>query len=365
MTERPLISVSDEIFDNNLELTTSLLTFGVDEDCNKLNLLEFLNKICEALNININDMKIRKIQNSSAIIETEIYDKLESKDKKLKLKMVYKSLTDELQQKLGKMSIFFMFMGRIESLGKKQKYRVEIKLHPQFNRIYCPGQTYWTGALIDGKDRGSEPYYCPLGWKRYSFYVTDNFDEKFKGWCICYHGTKFRYGLSILLSGLKPAMRNEHGSGIYATPSINYASHPRYSEVKVIESKHRKHFKMGNFLQFVLECRVHPSNIKKKERQTLDAQNTIIDYNINNDIIEWVIDNKNKDILDFNDPNSEIICTGIMTRVTDNHPGLLRESQWWHQAHLCSYQECCCLGIDRVDLVKQKNNETKCNIIYD
>jgi hypothetical protein len=49
-----------------------LLTFGIDEDCNQFNLQEFLNKVCELLNININDIKIKKIQNGSAIIETEI-----------------------------------------------------------------------------------------------------------------------------------------------------------------------------------------------------------------------------------------------------------------------------------------------------
>lgn len=67
-------------------------------------------------------------------------------------------------------------------------------------------------------------------------------------------GTKFAYGLSILLSGLKPAHIATHGTGIYATPSIIYASHPRYAEVKEIKiEEHRKFFNSGRYIQFVLE----------------------------------------------------------------------------------------------------------------
>jgi hypothetical protein len=280
--------------------------------------------------------------------------------------MIYNLLTDKLQEELGKIKMFFMFMGPIKSFSKMQTYREEIRLHPQYNRLYCPGQTYWNGILSDGKDRGNQPYYCPIGWKRYSFYVTDNFDEKFKGWCICYHGTKFSYGLSILLSGLKPAEKDVHGSGIYATPSINYACHPRYSEVKSIQSSHQKQFfKNGKYVQFVLECRVHPKNIKRIAKETLNAVDTIIDSNITNDEIEWIIDNKNKDLVDFNDPDSSIICTGLMTRITDNHPGLLPESQWWYNAHICEYKQCCWLGTDLKELKKQKYNGKECQIIYE
>ncbi len=361
-----MISISHEILDDDTELVDSLLKFGIDEDCDQLNLQEFLNKVCDLLNINVGDITIKRIQNGSAIIETELNDKLESKEKKLKIKMIYNLLTDKLQEELGKLKMFFMFMGPVKSFLKMQKYREEIRLHPQFNRVYCIDQTYWSGANNDGKDRGNQPYYCPIGWKRYSFYVTDNFDEKFKGWCICYHGTKFTYGLSILLSGLKPAERAEHGSGIYTTPSINYACHPRYSEVKLIQSSNqKKFFKNGKYVQFVLECRVHPKNIKKIDKETLAGDDTIIDQNITNDKIEWLIDNKNKTLVDFNDPDCLIVCTGLMTRVTDNHPGLLPESQWWYEAHLCNNKDCCCLGVELDELKKQKQYGKDCNIIYE
>jgi hypothetical protein len=273
-----------------------------------------------------------------------------------------KSFTESLQDELGKMKAFFIFMGPEESLLKMQKYHEEIYLHPEFNRIYVRGRDFWQGALSDGKNRGS-PYYCPVGWKRWSFYVTDRFDQKFNGWCICYHGTKFRYGLSILLNGLKPAYRNEHGDGLYVTPSINYASHPRYAEVKQIPTSFRNTFKSGEYIQFVLECRVHPNSIKKIVWETLNCSSRI-DPNIENRRLEWVIDSYNKRIVDFNDPESPIVCTGLMIRVTDDHPGLLPESQWWFASHLCSSQGCCQTSIDLSILKRKVQRGSTCNIIY-
>ncbi|CAF1306313.1 unnamed protein product, partial [Didymodactylos carnosus] len=174
------------------------------------------------------------------------------------------------------------------------------------------GHTYWSGELNDGKDRGSKPYYCPVGWKIYSFYITktpqDSY-QKFKGWCICYHGTKFQYGLAILLlSGLKLANQAAHGAGVYFSPSINYACHPRYSDVQQIPSEYQTDFsKSGRYLQFVLECRVHPDNIKKIANKTLSANSTTGDPNINNSVIEWVVDHGGKQIVNFEDPGSPIV----------------------------------------------------------
>ncbi|CAF1340775.1 unnamed protein product [Rotaria sordida] len=366
LTKQPLVSICDEIFDNSIELQSSSIKFGIDEDYRAFDLRDFLRKFCNKLNLKINDIAVKRIQIGSVILETEIYNKLESYDKRPRLKMIAHKLTDALQEELAKMNIFFMFMGSINSLFKIQKHRSQIKLYPQYNRIYALGYVYWQGALNDGLDRGNKPYYCPIGWQRRSFYVTENFYEKFKGWCICYHGTKFSNGLSILLSGLKPAERNEHGDGIYVTPSINYACHPRYSEVKFIESSsQRKFFKSGNYVQFALECRVHPNNINEIASETLGARGTTIDANITNDIIEWVINHQNKTVVDFNDPEASIVCTGLLTRVTDDHPGLLPESQWWHRSHLCNNrQTCCLLGIDLDSLQKKYQRGDKCNIVF-
>ncbi|CAF3297878.1 unnamed protein product [Rotaria sp. Silwood2] len=367
LTHQPLISIADEVLDNSSRIPSSSIKIGIDVDYKKFDLHGFLNQFCDVADLNINDIAMKQIQVGSAILEAEIFNKFEADDKKICLKMFVHKITDKLKEQFGIMKIFLMFMGPIKSFFKMQKRRAEIQLNPNYNRIYAIGHDYWTGANNDGRDRGNKPYYCPVGWQRWSFYVTDNFDKKFKGWCIGYHGTKFAHGLSILLSGLKPAEIDQHGAGIYATPSVNYAAHPRYSEVKLIESSTRKKFfKSGKYVQFVLECRVHPSNIVKEDKETLNAVNTTIDPNINNAYIEWVINSHGKSIVDFNDPDSSIICTGILTRVTDEHPGLLPESEWWYKSHLCSppNPKCCMLGISRDILVKQKQHGNTCKILF-
>ena len=364
LTNEPLIAVPEEIFDNKTELTSTSMKFAIDEACDRFNLKDFLNKFCDKTNLTMKDIAVRKIQVGSSVVEMDIFDKVEPNQKKIKLKLIYQQCKGKLKAYLAKLKVFFMYMGPLKLLNNIQKFRADIKLNPKYNRIYAPGHDYWLGPNNDGKDRGSKPYYCPDGWQRWSFYVTDRFDEKFRGCCICYHGTKFAYGLSILLSGLKPADVDAHGAGIYATPSVNYAAHPRYAEVKEIDtSSGKKFFKSGKYVQFVLECRVHPSNIKKIADETLSASNTVIDPNISNDIIEWLIDSKSKDLVDFNDPNSTIICTGILLRVTDDHPGLLPQSQWWYESHLCDYSACCLLGIDLKLLNKKNKRGDECQII--
>lgn len=312
----------------------------------------------------LGDIVVKTIQSGSIILHIDLVCNPNSNEK-LVLKMVYDKVTEQSRELLHKMKIFFMHLGAKEVLSKIQNFRQEIKLYPEYNRIYDKGHNFWVGPLNDGIDRGNKPYFCPVGWQRYSFYVTDTFSEKFKGWCICYHGTKFANGLSILLSGLKPATIDAHGEGIYVTPSINYAAHPRYAEVKFIESSSQNNLvKANHYVQFVLECRVHPSNIIGVKKETLKAGAVIIDPNINNDIIEWVIDHQKQLIVDFNDPNASIICTGLMTRVTDRHPGLLSASHWWHKSHLCGAFKCCKLGIPLEKLKDQKSNGDQCNIIF-
>ncbi|CAF4015068.1 unnamed protein product [Rotaria magnacalcarata] len=365
ITGIPLVSASDEILSDNNTLTAASLKFGIDEDYRTFNVPEFLNKICNILNLNINDIRRTKVQNGSSILEILIDG--EKVNIKLTLNKVYKSLTEKVKEELAKLKVFFMFMGDITSLIKKQQFRSEIKLHPQWNRIYDVGHIYWTGALQDGRDRGKFDYFCPIGWKRYAFDVNDNFDEKFKGWSIGYHGTKFAYGLSILLSGLAPAKCAALGKGIYASQSIIYTSHPRYAEVKQIESKdERNFFKNGKYVQFVLQCRILSKNITIVGHETLGIGGKIaIDKNLSNDVIEWVVNAQDKDLMDFSDPNATIVCTGLMIRVTDNHPGLLPESQWWYSGHICNNKACCCLGIDLSELMQQRNNGVKCNFIYE
>ena len=365
ITGEPLISISDEIFSDHVALTSASLKFYIDEDYDTFNIRDFLNKVCDILNLNTSYIQITKLQKGSSILEILIDGK--KTNIKLVVHNIYTTLTEKVKQELAKLKVVFMFMGNIKSLNHKQKFRSDIKLHPQYNRIYDVGHTYWTGALQDGRDRGKYEYFCPIGWKRYAFYVTDTYHDKYKGWPICYHGTKFAYGLSILLNGLAPAKCAALGQGIYASQSIIYACHPRYAEVKRIESEdEKKFFTNGKYIQFVLHCRVHPNNINVVGPETLGIGKKItIDPNLTNDVLEWVVDTKGKEIVDFNDSDATIVCTGLMIRVTDNHPGLLPESQWWYAGHICNTKSCCCLGIDLGELQQQKANGQKCNFIYE
>ena len=364
LTQLPLISVADEVFDKKIDMPSASIKFGIDEDCTKFDLRTFLSQICDKFKLKPTDIKVDRIQAGSTILQADIFDKFESSGKKLSIQMVIDTITDEFKKMLGKMKVFFMYLGPIKSLLKRQQYRAKIRLNPKYNYVYGQGHNYWSGPCDDGKDRGGKPYYCPDGWQRWSFYVTRDFNAKFNGWCIGYHGTKFEHGLAILLSGLKPAERKEHGDGVYATPSINYACHPRYSEVKSIEpSSESKFFKAGKYVQFVLECRVHPKNIVKIGEETLHALDAIIDRNIGNRSIEWVVNSQGKDIVDFNDPNSSIVCTGLLLRVTDAHPALLPQSQWWFESHLCNDPNCCKIGIDLESLEKQRQNGDVSKII--
>lgn len=364
LTRKPLVVVADEVLDDSATLSSVSIKIGIDQDCKKFELKEFLVKFCEKLNLNIKDILVKKIQKGSALLEAELPDKFIGHSGKVLLKAVIAKLTPAVQSEFGIMEAFFMFFDPIKSLFKMQKHRAHIRLNPRYNRIYAPGNDFWQGPNTDRKDRGNKPYYCPVGWQRWSFYVTDDFDTKFRGWCIGYHGTKFEHGLSILLNGLKPADIAVHGKGVYLTPSVNYAAHPRYSEVREIDpSKSEKFFKLGKYIQFVLECRVHPDSFKVKP-ETLGADETIIDPNISNNIIEWVVDTKNKKIIDFNDPNSIIICTGLLIRITDKHPGLLAQSQWWYESHICEREKCCLLGAQLKILEMQKQRGETCEILF-
>ena len=44
--------------------------------------------------------------------------------------MIYDILTDPKQLDLGKLQMFFMYMGPIKSFFKQQKFREEIRLNP-------------------------------------------------------------------------------------------------------------------------------------------------------------------------------------------------------------------------------------------
>lgn len=286
ITGKPLIPDFSSIHNYDDQMTSVLTKVGIEEDFDTFNVKEFLKAFCNIMHLNIKDIRSIKLEHGSVILNIML-DGAKSKIKLL-VEKVIEPMIDKIKQDLAKLKVFFMPMGDVDILKKAPELRQQIKLHPQWNRTYGQGHTYWTGPLNDGKDRGKYDYFSPVGWKRYALDVSIDFEEKFKGWSICYHGTKFQFGLAILLSGLMPAQNAAWGSGIYASQSIIYACHPRYAEVKEIKSaEEQKVFKNGKYIQFILQCRVHSDNIKTVKPETLRVANgTIIDPNLSNDVLE-------------------------------------------------------------------------------
>ncbi|UJR18035.1 hypothetical protein I4U23_004936 [Adineta vaga] len=363
LTQKPLVSVADDIFSDKNECVSSTIMVGVDTKPENFDLDEFLENFKRILKLNRNEIQPVSINLKPLLIELKL--KQQQQDHKLStIKMVYSKLTDETLKDFHSINVFVLILGSSTSLDKLQKLRNQITMDSRYNRIYGPNHAFWQGPNKDGRDRGNKPYYCPVGWKRYSFFIPGNFDEKFKGWCICYHGTKFDRGLSILLSGLKPANVIAHGVGIYTTPSIIYASHPRYADVKYIDSNAGlQFFKSGHYVQFVLECRVHPKDIRVAS-ETLGAAQLQIDPNINCSEIEWVVNNYGKDLVDFNDPEASIVCTGVMLRITDRHPALLAESDWWFTSKLRKMPDWEGFYNKLLPFEEQRQAGMSCNVIF-
>ncbi|ETO25762.1 hypothetical protein RFI_11374 [Reticulomyxa filosa] len=223
-----------------------------------------------------------------------------------------------------------------EETGKVYMLRTKALFNPDYDRIYSPKHIYWDGSLNDGRDRGKHPYFCPVGWKRYSLRVADaesdeDFYERFKGWHIAYHGTQYKFGLAIILSGLAITRGGDYNSGLYASPSITYAAHPRYSSIEKIDPKNRFYFSEqgnANYVQMVLELRIHPDCLSKIKPETFGfLKRRRIDPNFKNSKLEWVL--TGSDFFDFNSPDRKVVCSGIMARTTDKHPALLPGSYWW------------------------------------
>ena len=150
--------------------------------------------------------------------------------------------------------------------------------------------------------------------------------------------TLFIYtGMSILLSGMIPSVSVKggftcHGDGVYLTPSITYAAHPRYSTPKEIPEDVKSIFgSQGKWIQFVLQCRVDPNTIKVGKETLAVGDKCVIDPNYKNDEIEWVVGDTRIEYP--TDPDCKVYIVGIMIRITDKHPYLMDESSWWEHVY--------------------------------
>jgi len=216
-------------------------------------------------------------------------------------------------------------------------------LNPRWNKTYGPGGENWNGAIHDGRRRSRVPYYCPKGWMRFSLRVCEDseFEAKFGNWGILYHGTKGKFVGPILATGFRGGGGCWLGVGevaVYMSPSIEYCGHPQYAGIEYNPETRE-------WIQIVLECRVKPSAVWKKCSETLGASNLVVDPNIDNSSLEWLFKPNHTDpatghkyLVDA------VVCTGIMMRITKEHPMDL--PYWWRRDP--SYT-CCLPEILRVD----------------
>jgi hypothetical protein len=159
------------------------------------------------------------------------------------------------------------------------------------------------------------------------------FDALWGNWYVAYHGTKSKYAVDILTSGLRVSTTGCYFDDgipqVYVSPSIEYCAHTRYAQPWTKTEKNGK----TRWFQLVLQCRVNPKSVKMFQPETLLAQDykktVTIDPNFLNTELEWVIPGKEGTYY----MNQDIICYGLMMRVSDIDPVRLPTSDWWKYVH--------------------------------
>ena len=138
----------------------------------------------------------------------------------------------------------------------------------------------------------------------------------------------------ILTSGLRVSTQGcFYGDGVarvYVSPSIEYCGHPRYA----FPWKQTKRNGETCWYQLVFQCRVNPASVKKVDRETLIKpefkETTLIDKNFSNSELEWIILGETGEQFIKND----IICYGLMLRISTVDPDTLPTNMWWKQCAL-------------------------------
>lgn len=217
--------------------------------------------------------------------------------------------------------------------------KVEDKLmDPRWNKIYGWQQDtekniqFWSSPI----NQGGRPYYCPSGWKRFGIKVAEDdkeFDARWGSWYLAYHGTRGENASKILTSGLKVSTTgcfyNDGEPRVYVSPSIEYCAHPRYA----YPWKQAKQNGKVCWYQLVFQCRVNPASIKLTGPETLlhnQYKKTVqIDPNFDNNELEWIIIGKEGEQFITKD----IVCYGLMLRVSNTDPETLTPSAWWKNSH--------------------------------
>ena len=221
-----------------------------------------------------------------------------------------------------------------EKVENFEKFLSQLNTIPKFCRIYSVNKvdtadgfvpTYFNKPL----DRGGHPYFCPVGWRRYSINLgmtQDEFNKEFDSWPIVYHGTDPLNVSEILNNGMKPSdmgcFLKEEQRAVYLSPSIEYAGHPRYARIMRLRN--------GHYMQICLQIRIKSSMVTQARPGTLPgafARCDPIDPNFkDNTELEWLIHWEPKRNINKVDG---LVIYGLMLRIKKCHPYKLPQNKWW------------------------------------
>lgn len=120
---------------------------------------------------------------------------------------------------------------------------------------------------------------------------------------------------------------NDGEPRVYVSPSIEYCAHPRYA----YPWKQTKRNGEVCWYQLVFQCRVNPASVPNgsihPETLIRNEYKKIVqvDPNFSNDVLEWIIAGKaGEEFI-----TKEIICYGLMLRITNVDLQTLTPSHWW------------------------------------
>ena len=197
---KPLVILNHNNDNTNYNDCGLLNTIGLNTDINSFDKNKFIEDYCRINGLHKSQIKILSMKEGSVIIQIYITN---TEHYKIDLnKFREKQATDPaIHAALKKISAFCTLFGKPSKKPgweNQQTFSDRLIFNTQYNRIYGKGNITWKGNLKDGRNRG-KPYYCPNGWEKravsYKFFKSKDFETKFNGWPIGYHGTKFEFGI--------------------------------------------------------------------------------------------------------------------------------------------------------------------------
>lgn len=203
--------------------------------------------------------------------------------------------------------------------------------------VECPyGQPLWRGGSPVWKE--PQPYHCPYGWRRFSLQV-ENYADRCGKLALAYHGTSVSNLKMILDTYIRAGVCQEGGDGgdVYLTPSIEYASCPRYA----VPLEWKNDRGEDRWVQVALQYRCkQPRKIQGEtlgttfskacpggwasrawgcqegavNGQPYPPKHKVLDPHYKNDELEWLFSRSTGPLQD------QVVPVGIMIRVTKEHP---------------------------------------------